>query len=42
MDVETFFAQIRGKIIELIAREVRDRNPAKVQTSAWIRFVKVC
>ena len=40
MDVETFFAQIRGKIIELIAREIRDRNSAKVQTTTWIRFVR--
>ena len=38
MDVETFFVQIRGKIIELIAREIRDRNSVKVQTTTWIRF----
>ena len=25
MDAETFFSQIRGKIIELIAREVREK-----------------
>ena len=29
MDVDTFSIQIRGKIIELIAREIRDRNSAK-------------
>ena len=34
------FSQIRGKIVELIARELRDRNSAKVQTTAWIRFVR--
>ena len=33
MDVDTLFAQIRGKIIEVIVREVRDQNSAKVQTS---------
>ena len=33
MDVETLFAQIRGKIIEVIVREVRGQNSAKVQTS---------
>ena len=40
MDAETFFSQIRGKIIELIGREIRDRNSAKVQTSTWIKFIK--
>ena len=40
MDAETFFAQIRGKIIEMIGREIGDRNSAKVQTSTWIRFVR--
>ena len=29
MDVETFFTQIRGKIVELIARGIRDRIQRK-------------
>ena len=40
MDVETFFSQIRGKIIELIAREVKDQNSSKVQTTTWKRFIR--
>ena len=39
MDVETFFTQIRGKIIKLIVREIADPNSAKVQKTTWIRFV---
>ena len=38
MDVETFFREIRGSITDLIIRELRDLNSAKVQTTAWIRF----
>ena len=38
MDIETFFSQIRGKLIELIERELKTRNSAKIQTIMWIRF----
>ena len=40
MDVDTFFHQIRGGLIDLIKRELNDLNSAKIQTTAWIRFVK--
>ena len=40
IDVETFFSQIRGKLIELIERELKTRNSAKIQTTTWIRFAR--
>ena len=40
MDVETFFSQIREKLIELIERELKTRNTAKIQMTMWIRFAK--
>ena len=41
MDVETFFHRIRGDLIDLIKRELNNLNSARVQTSTWIRFVRV-
>ena len=40
MDVETFFSRIGGTLIDLIAGEIKTHNSAKIQTTAWIRFVK--
>ena len=40
MDVETFFSRIRGELISLITRELTDLASARVQTTAWIRFMK--
>ena len=40
MDVETFFNQIGGILIDLIIGELKTRNSAKIQTTAWIRFAK--
>ena len=40
MDVETFFSQIRGKLIELIERELKTRNSVKIQTTTWVRFAR--
>ena len=40
MDIETFFSQIREKLIKLIERELKTRNSAKLQTTTWIRFAR--
>ena len=40
MDVETFFNRIGGTLIDLIAGELKTRNSAKIQMTAWIRFAK--
>ena len=40
MDVETFINQIKGALIDLIAKELKTRNSAKIQTTTWIRFAK--
>ena len=40
MDVDTFFSRIRGKLIELIKRELTVLNSARAQTTTWIRFIK--
>ena len=39
MDVDTFFYRIRKELIGLIKRELKTLTSAKVQTTAWIRFV---
>ena len=39
-DVDTFFNRIRKELIELIKRELKTRTSARVQTTAWIRFVR--
>ena len=40
LDVDTFFNRIRKELIELIKRELRTRTSARIQTTAWIRFVR--
>ena len=40
MDVDTFFNRIRKELIELIKRELNTRTSARIQTTAWIRFVR--
>ena len=40
MDYDTFFSRVREGLIELISRELNNRNSAKIQTSIWIRFTK--
>ena len=40
MDVDTFFNRIRKELIELIERELKTRTSARIQTTAWIRFVR--
>ena len=40
MDYDTFFIRVREGLIELISRELNNRNSAKIQTSIWIRFTK--
>ena len=40
MDVDTFFNRIKKEIIELIKRELKTRTSARIQTTAWIRFIR--
>ena len=40
MDVDTFFKRIRKELIELIKRVLKTRTSARIQTTAWIRFVR--
>ena len=40
MDVDTFFNRIRKELIALIKRELKTRTSARIQTTAWIRFVR--
>ena len=40
MDVDTFFDRIRQNLIDLMNRELTDLGSAKVQTTAWIRFIQ--
>ena len=40
IDVDTFFNRIRKELIELIKRELKTRTSARIQTTAWIRFVR--
>ena len=40
MDVDTFFNRIRKGLIELFKRELKTRTSARIQTTAWIRFVR--
>ena len=39
IDVDTFFSRIGKRLIELIERELKTRTSARIQTTAWIRFV---
>ena len=40
MDVDMFFNRIRKALIELIKQELNTRTSARVQMTAWIRFVR--
>ena len=40
MDVDTFFNRIRKELIQLINRELKTRTSARIQTTAWIRFIR--
>ena len=40
MDVDTFFNRIRKELIELIKRELKTQTSARIQMTAWIRFVR--
>ena len=40
MDVDTFFNRIKKELIELIKRELKTRTSARIQMTAWIRFVR--
>ena len=40
LDVDKFFNRIRKELIELIKRELKTRTSARIQTTAWIRFVR--
>ena len=40
IDVDTFFNRIRKGLIELIKREPKTRTSARIQSTAWIRFVR--
>ena len=40
LDVDTFFNRIRKELIELIERELKTRTSARIQMTAWIRFVR--
>ena len=40
MEVDTFFDWIRQNLIELMNRELTDLGSARVQTTAWIRFIQ--
>ena len=40
MDVDTFFNRIRQNLINLVNIELTDLGSAKVQTTAWIRFIQ--
>ena len=40
IDVDTFFDRIRKELIGLIKRELKTRTSARIQTTAWIRFIR--
>ena len=40
IDVDTFFNRIRKELIGLIKRDLKTRTSARIQTTAWIRFVR--
>ena len=40
IDVDMFFNRIGKRLIELIERELKTRTSARIQTTAWIRFVR--
>ena len=40
IDVDTFFNRIRKELIGLIKQELKTQTSARIQTTAWIRFVR--
>ena len=40
IDVDMFFNRIGKRLIELIERELKTRTSARIQTTAWIMFVR--
>ena len=40
IDVDMFFNRIGKRLIELIEQELKTRTAARIQTTAWIRFVR--
>ena len=40
IDVDTFFNRMRKELIGLIKRELKTRTSARIQMTAWIRFVR--
>ena len=40
MDVDTFFNRIRKELIELIKQELKTQTSARIQMTAWIRFIR--
>ena len=40
IDVDTFFNRVRKELTELIKRELKTRNSARIQTTVWIKFVR--
>ena len=40
IDIDTFFNRIGKRLIELIEQELKTRTSARIQTTAWIRFVR--
>ena len=40
IDVDTFFNRIGKRLIELIERELKTQTSARIETTAWIRFVR--
>ena len=40
MDVDTFFNRIGKRLIQLIERELKTRTSARIQITAWTRFVR--
>ena len=40
INVDTFFNRIGKRLIELIEQELKTQTSARIQTTAWIRFVR--
>ena len=40
IDVDTFFNRIKKGLIELIKQELKTRTSARIQMTAWIRFIR--
>ena len=40
IDVDTFFNRIGKRLIELIEQELKTQTSARIQTTAWIRFIR--